>query len=217
MALSGLRQAYKREINRIRNFIRRATKRGFVFDRSIIPEMPNRVTQNRLREIKKQTPELLYRRATYNDPVTNEQFSGTQGRYLERYRASKYGTSRPNLGGLPRETENVLNNIEVLINQFSPRPNWSPYWEQKKTNDKNMLQDLLNREINRNGRNVAARRLQNSSDDIEQLVEEILYYSDEETVQFDLVRTANIITGSTLSEVEVEELTNLEELSEIYE
>lgn len=57
-------QLWSKEVRRIRNFIKRASKRGFEFDANIIPEMPKRVTKKALQELRRQTtPNRIYMRS----------------------------------------------------------------------------------------------------------------------------------------------------------
>ena len=208
-------EAYKKEINRIKNFVRRASKRGFIFE-DVIPDMPNIVTQKRLREIRKQTPELLYRKAKYIDPVTGDIFTGTEGRYLERYRAAKYGKAIPKIE-YPIESDIVLDNVIELINNFSPRGNWSAYWSMVKTRDKDKIKSLLDSTINNLGRRKVIENIQTSSEDIMELTDSILYSSDEEQVEFNIIKFSQIITKGTLSSYETAELSEYMEANESIE
>lgn len=208
-------QAYKKEINRIRNFVRRASKRGYTFE-DVIPEMPSRVTAERLREIRKQTPELLYRKAKYIDPVTGDVFIGTEGRRLERHRAAKYGRSIPKIE-YPRESDIVIDNIIELIESFSPRTNWSAYWTSKKTQDRNKIRNILNNAINTFGRRQVVENIQSSGDDLVEMTDFILYGSDEEQVEFNIIKFSQIITKNSLGGYEISELTEYMEENESFE
>lgn len=58
--MTPLQQAYKKEINRIKRTITRAKKQGIFFPDSVIPQMPNRVTQKRLKDIQELRGDVLY-------------------------------------------------------------------------------------------------------------------------------------------------------------
>lgn len=79
---------YKKELTRIKRFVKRAEKRGYKFNEGILPEMPKRVTKKALEKIKSIRPEDLYKNSTYYDSVSHETFTGVQGRRIERHRAS---------------------------------------------------------------------------------------------------------------------------------
>jgi hypothetical protein len=86
--LTANQMAFKRELNRIKRFIRNARKRGYEFDDNVLPKQPKRVTRKKLEEIKNIKPSNLYDKAVYHDEISQEIFTGQQGRRIERYRAS---------------------------------------------------------------------------------------------------------------------------------
>ena len=45
--------AFKKELYRIKRFIRNARKRGYEFDDNVLPKQPKRITRKKLEEIKK--------------------------------------------------------------------------------------------------------------------------------------------------------------------
>lgn len=76
-------QQYDKELRRIKQFIRRAEKRGFRFESDIIPDKPQRVTQSSVNRLKKITPSQLYKKST----ALSEEgsiISGTERRVEER-------------------------------------------------------------------------------------------------------------------------------------
>ena len=76
--------AFKKQVTRIKNFIRRATKRGNEFSDNVIPTMPKRVTKKSIEKIKNIKPKDLYSKASYLDKSTGEIVSGSTGRKIER-------------------------------------------------------------------------------------------------------------------------------------
>ena len=86
--LTPNQMAFKKELNRIKRFVRNARKRGYEFDDNVLPKQPKRVTRKKLEEIKKIKPSNLYDKAVYYDEISHETFTGQQGRKIERYRAN---------------------------------------------------------------------------------------------------------------------------------
>ena len=86
--LTANQMAFKRELYRIKRFIRNARKRGYEFDDNVLPKQPKRVTRKKLEEIKNIKPSNLYDKAVYHDEISNETFTGQEGRRIERYRAN---------------------------------------------------------------------------------------------------------------------------------
>ena len=202
-------QQWKKEVYRLKQFIRRAEKRGFTFD-DIIPETPKRITKKQLNLIKSLTPNVLYSRSQYTDPQTGESMTGTEGRRLERSRAAlkrfKKSTYNP-----PIEQDSVLHQIEQMIADWKPFPNWSKYFTEVKREDKNRLKALLDGKIAEVGRKETARRLQENAEGINHMADEILYSSDEDAVNMDLNYIATVLKGSPLTADESAYYTQLAE------
>jgi hypothetical protein len=86
--LTTNQMAFKKELYRIKRFIRNARKRGYEFDDNVLPKQPKRITRKKLEEIKNIKPSNLYDKAVYYDKISQETFTGQQGRKIERYRAN---------------------------------------------------------------------------------------------------------------------------------
>ena len=84
MATNDYKAQWSKEQQRIKRFIKSAEMRGFRFPEHVIPEKPKRVTSASVSRIKKITPEALYKKAKYYDPLTDSLLSGTAGRKIER-------------------------------------------------------------------------------------------------------------------------------------
>lgn len=86
----AINKAYKKERNRVKSFVRRAEKRGYIFPESIIPSNPKRKTEASIRKLKKLTKEMLYSKASYGGEATfGEIVSGKEGLKLERQLRAK--------------------------------------------------------------------------------------------------------------------------------
>lgn len=202
-------QQWKKEVDRLKQFIRRAEKRGFTFD-DVIPDTPKRITKKQLNLIKSLTPNVLYSRSQYTDPQTGESMAGTEGRRLERSRAAlkrfKKSTYNP-----PIEEDSVLTQIEQMIADWKPFSNYSKYFTEVKREDKNRLKALLDGKIAEVGRKETARILQQNAEGINHMVDEILYSSDEDAVNMDLNYIATVLKGSPLTADESAYYTQLAE------
>lgn len=202
-------QQWKKEVNRLKQFIRKAEKRGFTFN-DIIPETPKRITKKQLNLIKSLTPNVLYTQAKYTDPQTGQSMTGAEGRQLERSRAAlkRFKKSAYNP---PVEEDSVLHQIEQMIADWKPFPNWSKYFTEVKREDKNRLKALLDGKIAEVGRKETARRLQENAEGINHMVDEMLYSSDEDAVNMDLNYIATVLKGSALTPDESSYYTQLAE------
>lgn len=82
-------QEYNKELRRIQQFLRRASKRGFIWSDNVIPKKPKKVTEKSVAKLKRLTPDVLYKKGQYVDQSTGELLSGVKGRALERKTATE--------------------------------------------------------------------------------------------------------------------------------
>lgn len=86
---SAIKQAYAKEQRRIKQFINRASKRGYLIPENILPKTPKRITRRSVETLKKITPESIYKKSEYVDTSTGEIIKGIRGREYERSQAAK--------------------------------------------------------------------------------------------------------------------------------
>lgn len=198
--LTPNQQAWKKELKRLHQFIRKAEKRGYSFPSDVIPETPTRITKKQLSKIKGLNPQALYAKAQYYDSETGQSLTGTEGRSLERKRVVQKGAeTKRKKNSPPHEEDLVLRTIEQMIAEWSPYPNWTDYFTQAKAQDRDKLRALLDSSIASLGRKEVARRLQADAETVIVLADEILYSSDEDAVNLDLANFASILKGSALT------------------
>lgn len=86
----AINKAYAKERKRVKEFVRRAEKRGYRFPESIVPSIPKRKTEASIRKLKKLTKEVMYSKASYGGEATSgEIVSGKEGLKLERQLRAK--------------------------------------------------------------------------------------------------------------------------------
>lgn len=214
-------QAWQKELRRVKQFIRRAEKRGYTFDENVIPDTPKRITKKKLLEIRGLNPNTLYAQAQFLNPETGETITGLEGRTYERKRSARKGQqTRQNKRqsiikpSLPQESDNVLRHIEQMISEWEPMANWSAYFTEAKREDKTRLETILQSSITEKGRIETARSLQNTATNVIDLADRVMYSSDEDQVQLDLVEFATILKGRSLTPEEAIDLTELAEIQE---
>ena len=86
--LSDVKQAYRRERQRIQRQINRMTKRGYDVP-ELLPKIPKKITEASVRRLKKLTTEKLYKESRFIDFETGEILTSKEGRALERSRRKK--------------------------------------------------------------------------------------------------------------------------------
>ena len=235
----------KKQQRRLRRFIKNAEKRGYIFSKDIIPKQPKRVTQASVNRLKKLTPDVLYKKAKYITQ-DGETVTGTKGRQIERKKSadkrkqtlshkkqvndktpvthSKHNKHTKNKQNLPHAVDTIIGNmssvldtVESEISNWNTQPNWSSYWVGVKEQDKNTVNKLLTNAIIQYGYENVAKRLQEHGNDIERIINSILYGSDREQIQFDLIEFATILHSRPLTLDESATLTESLETMQGYE
>ena len=79
-----VKEAYKRERNRIQRQVNRMKKRGYIFEKNPLPSIPKKITAGSVRRLEQLTTKKLYEKAIYVDRNYGDVLSGTQGRARER-------------------------------------------------------------------------------------------------------------------------------------
>lgn len=83
--LSPTERAYSAQVKRIKNFIRRAEKRGYIFNENTLPTKPKRITQASVRRLQRLTPQQLYKKAQYSGELSEgKTVSAQSGLQLEK-------------------------------------------------------------------------------------------------------------------------------------
>ena len=86
----AINKAYAKERNRIKSFLRRASKRGYQFPEDILPAIPKRKTEASIRKLKKLTKDVLYEKAIYGGSASyGEVVTAKEGLKLEREARAK--------------------------------------------------------------------------------------------------------------------------------
>lgn len=89
-SVSPTKQAYSKQLKRIKQFIRRAEKRGYIFSENVIPPVPKRITPASVRRLQRITPEKLYKNAAYVSELTlGEIVPAHVGLKLEKQKAQQ--------------------------------------------------------------------------------------------------------------------------------
>ncbi len=190
--LSDLHKAYMRERRRIQSYLRRYKKLGVEFDYEL-PNIPKKITEGSIRRLKKTTPKELQRKAYIATPETGEVITGRKAIQTAKH---------------ARQVDIVLQNIENMINQWSPQGNWTSSFVAVKEGDKNTVKKILEGAIARDGREAVAKRIEGRAERINELVQYVLYASGSREhhfgtgrnqVNIDLVELSGYINGRSLT------------------
>lgn len=217
--LTKAEQDYNRNRRRIKDFIRRAEKRGFIFPEFTMPDRPNKITQKAVKELERWTPQKFYETGYYKTSWTGEVVPATTARKMERQAAYRRGVERresPDYtapAGPPIIEDKILKAVEELIDRF-PDPEQTGYmtsWQLEiAERHYSQLKNLFETQIALNGRAVTAMRLNAAGQEIVELAEKIMYGDSKDAeFQMDLNAFAIIIKGEALSLDESERMQEL--------
>ena len=175
--------AFKKQVTRIKNFIRRATKRGYEFSDNVIPTMPKRVTKKSIEKIKNIKPKDLYSKASYLDKSTGEIVSGSTGRKIERNLSTQKAKETRKNNNNKRHSNNNKNYITyetVILKNF---------YEYIKSFTSNKIRDSLFGMIksleHEQGTTEVAKALQNMPLQFHEILARCGYDSDKAIMEFE--------------------------------
>ena len=174
--------AFKKQITRIKNFIRRATKRGYEFSDNVIPTMPKKVTKKSIEKIKNIKPKDLYSKASYLDKSTGEIVSGSTGRKIERNLSTQKAkeTRKNNINKRHSNNNNYIKYETVIMRNF---------YEYIKTFTSNKIRDSLFGMIksleHEQGTTEVAKALQNMPLQFHEILARCGYDSDKALMEFE--------------------------------
>lgn len=175
--------AFKKQITRIKNFIRRATKRGYEFSDNVIPTMPKRVTKKSIEKIKNIKPKDLYSKASYLDKSTGEIVSGSIGRKIERNLSTQKAkeTRKNNNNKRHSNNNNNYTTYETVI--------MKNFYEYIKSFTSNKIRDSLYGMIksleHEQGRTEVAKALQSMPLQFHEILARCGYDSDKALMEFE--------------------------------
>lgn len=82
---TAVEQEYNKQLKRVKSFVRRAEKKGFIFSENVIPSKPKRITQASVRKLEKLTPTKLFQKAEYVSELSyGEVVSGKKGLQINK-------------------------------------------------------------------------------------------------------------------------------------
>lgn len=230
--------AYNKQYNRIKNFIKRAEKRGYIFQKSALPKKLKRPTSKSVEKLKSITPEKLYKKSSY---ITSRgtKVKGTTGRELERSEASKRAAKTrrltkearkqqyqytPSTGFQEQRAEQdkkdlafletpegraMFNEGEIVYNSILEKISEA---ERDHPKAARLLREELQSQINEYGRENVLRALASASEDAISLAETVLNYSSGSDMSIRAIyELNNLITGEIIT------LERAQELEELFE
>ena len=223
-------QEYAKQVKRIQQIVKRAEKRGYTFDKPVLPEKPKKITKAAIEKLKELRPEKIYGKAKFKTPSGRE-ISGKQRRQAERKAAAKRGQAKKqskkelkklarlgeavkkqniqskqirDLAGvhIPTKGELILAHLMELINQYD-------------TDGAKYLKQMLSNMISKYGKDAVAKALEQTPTEMVEEAQNLIFYEAKSGYNTRAVRNlADAIRSAIASAAEAVELNNILEQME---
>lgn len=223
--LTPTQKAYNAQVSRIKRFIKNAEKRGYRFEKTVIPPKPKRITKASVKKLKELTAEKLYYKSTYLTEE-GEVVKGSRGRAQERRAAGKkaHQTRIRNQKGFEKtrrqadqqfyaqlqedkKLQDELNEGKIVYSQIIQMIN-----EVNKTHKKaaSHLKGVLDGEIKMYGEQKTLRLIAENSREVLELAEIAIRYNPGDNRHDTAIRELlQLITGEIMSSQEARELQDM--------
>lgn len=221
-SLNQVEKDYRKQEQRIKQFIRRAEKRGYLFDYQL-PAEPSRVTRRDVNRLKGIKPEYLYTQAIYIKKETGEVFTGTERRAQERKesaaKAARTRQQKKNQGSPPSRTDQILAWIESRISDYEEQYSTNRRWTKGHVDITHYGFDLRNfyrDAINDYGRDEIARRFE-IHPEVKEYADVVFADSKEEAIIMAFNGLISVLLAQPLSAIEAEYLEEDSDYNDTFE
>lgn len=210
-----LSSEYKKARANLLKKIRRAEKKGYVFDEGIVPKIPKRPTLasiNRLKSISKN----LYKKAVKLDIETGEIIPGEESRKAERSAAARKAAETRAKKQAPQISiiDTIIERLQLIPETRVFRKKGTRAYYMNTGEKRNELINIIYRRIDEEGEKVVNAAYITAQGEIFAYIDETAHESDGDSVERSFVYLATILKGSALSFNEAE---NISEMAEFYE
>ena len=170
----ALEAEVKRELRRVQRLEKSLLKRGYTLPSTFVPPLPKAITPATLRKYQRLTPEQAYKKAVYVSPE-GVAIKGYVRRKQERVEAAQKAAQTRAENVIIRNAAENLRMLEYFVSQTYDKSSWSEELKNLKNEDRGILQDALNQAIAEAGREAVARRLEEHAEEINRIVQDVLY------------------------------------------
>lgn len=211
-----IEKEYKKEVNRLKRFIKQAEKRGYRFQQNAIPRQVKKPTKASIERLKKIKNADLYTKATALSE-TGKIITGTEKRKEEKRLASEKAWQTRRRKQDEKELEEIQQN-KSESNSFNMgqivyrkiKRLISDYWEDNGKGAR-LLQDELETQVKAYGFNAVMYSISQAPSDVVELSEKVVKYRSGSPQSVNaLTNLSNLISG------EVPDMEKLKELEEIW-
>ncbi len=211
---SQLLKEYNKERNRIKQFIRRAEKRGYVFEPNLLPPKPKTITSGSVRRLSKIRPAQLYKKAYAISAVTGQPITVEQRKREIREEASRKAWETRRRKKDQADYNRIKSNREWQQMFHASKLVWNKVQsmianvgvEQSQSAD--LLNNLLNSEIEKYGADSVMYCIAQASEDFLSTCEVIIKYHPSSAVSRTAVQhlytliSGNLPSGAEQAEID---------------
>lgn len=231
-----LEKEVKKNLKRIKQFVRRAEKRGYSFSEKAIPTLPKTITEKTLSYYKSITPEKLYKKAVYVSPQGTKIKASERRKQERKQAAEKAARTRKRWAEVQEypielsvSSENEMNMLfQTFVDMFeswTPESWYSEELSKFKQRDRSRALGILNGAREELDDTVVAINIQSNATRLHELANKILYESGNKyredsrngEINTALNEMSAILYGRPLSVSESIALTEMSESNESYE
>lgn len=221
---SQLLKEYNKERNRIKQFIRNAEKRGYVFEPNLIPPKPKTITSGSIRRLSKIRPAQLYNKAYAISAVTGQSITVEQRKKEIREEATRKAWETRRRKKDQEEYNRIKSSREWQQMFHSSKIVWDKVQAMianvgvQQSQSADLLSNLLNSEIEKYGTDSVLYSIAQASEDFLSTCEVIIKYHPSSAVSRTAVEHLyTLISGNLPSDAEQAEIDKALDSDETWE
>lgn len=210
---SQLLKEYNKERKRIKQFIRNAEKRGYVFEPNLIPPKPKTITSGSVRRLSKIRPAQLYNKAYAISAVTGQPITVEQRKREIRVAAARKAWETRRIEKDQEDYNRIKSDKEWQQMFSASKLVWDKVQDMiasvsvQQSQSAELLNNLLNSEIEKYGADSVLYSIGQASEDFLSTCEVIIKYHPSSAVSRAAVQHLyTLISGSLPSDAEQAEI-----------
>lgn len=212
-------KAFQKQRQRLLQAIRRAEKKGYIFEENLVPNIPKRVTKKALEGIRATKPDELYKKARFLDVETGELTDAQEHRKQVRKEAYKKGRRKKLLDQVEVKEQRYYPTIDVLERlretlENLQRETYPPVPINVRKNELlSIFEDTISFYEANDNLNEYVDYLKSAQYEVFTLLEIISYSSQSEIIEATFARVARILNRKALSPLQAERISQMSELN----
>lgn len=181
--ITDLERQYKKELTRIKRYVKSKSKDGFITELYSIPSTPSVITEADVQRLKNIRAKDIRESIGFVDVKTGELITGYKGvRFQKTYQG--------------QTSSIVIDRVLTTLENYSPQIYWSDSFKEMKDNYVKLMTKIFKEELNKIGAEAMEARLQANAFDISTAMEVVMYDSE----YYDTIFNYNVFLEAILGE-----------------